>query len=86
MNPREHVPHYADTQYETIDVIFDKLGVEGGIAFCLGNMIKYSTRALYKGQFRSDVEKARNYANFILEKLDELPDEPSAKDSYGQYL
>ncbi len=72
---REHVEHYAGTQYETIDVIFDKLGFNGGLAFVLGNIIKYATRALYKGQLVSDLEKIRNYATIALEKIEENSEE-----------
>jgi hypothetical protein len=68
---REHVDHYASTQIETIDYIFDKLGFEGGIAFVIGNILKYASRAKYKGQMRSDLEKIRNYANIAIEKIDE---------------
>lgn len=68
---RDHVDHYAGTQIETIDFIFDKLGFDGGICFILGNILKYASRAPYKGQMRSDLEKIRNYAVIALEKYDQ---------------
>ena len=71
MFKREDVPHYSVGQVETIDYIYDKLGWQGGLAFVLANIIKYASRALHKGQLRSDLEKIRNYATIALEKLDE---------------
>lgn len=68
---REHVEHYAGTEIETIDFIFDKLGFEGGLAYILGNILKYASRLFYKGQARSDMEKILNYARIALEKWDE---------------
>lgn len=84
---RDHVEHYAGTQFETIDVIFDKLGFEGGVDYIMGNIIKYSTRAKHKGQFVSDVNKIRNYATILLEKIDEAQKENEDRDkSTGMYL
>lgn len=56
------VEHYTVGGMETIDFIYAKLGLEGGRAAVLANIIKYASRALHKGQFDSDVEKIRNYA------------------------
>ena len=83
---RDHVSHYADTKYETIDVIFDKLGFDGGVDYVLGNIIKYSTRAKHKGQFVSDIQKIRNYATILLEKIDDLQKENERDDTPGMYL
>lgn len=65
---RDHVEHYVGEGIETIDFIYDRLGFEGTIAFILGNMLKYSSRALYKGQARQDIQKIGNYAR-IAEEL-----------------
>jgi len=35
--------------------------------FCAGNIVKYATRAPYKGQFVSDVKKIIHYAELWLE-------------------
>lgn len=83
---REHVSHYSQGKVETIDYIFDLWGFEGGMCYVLGNLVKYSSRAMYKEQLRSDLEKIRNYASIGLEKLDEHEaeqetDEP--KQSFG---
>ena len=71
MSEREHVEHYAQGKIETIDYIFENFGFEGGMVFILSNVIKYASRAFYKEQLRSDLEKIRNYMNIALEKLDE---------------
>ncbi len=84
---REHVGHYADSKYETIDVIFDKLGFDGGVDYILGNILKYGTRAKHKGQFVSDIHKIRNYATILLEKIDEAQTEHEDRNkSTGMYL
>lgn len=70
VNNRDYVSHYASTKYETIDFIFDKLGTDGGTDYVLGNILKYASRARHKGQLRSDIEKIRNYAQILLDKLD----------------
>lgn len=66
---RKPVEHYAQGEIETIDYIYDTLGEEGGLDYVLGNILKYASRARYKGQLRSDLEKIKNYAELALEKL-----------------
>lgn len=68
---RDNVSHYTTGKVETIDYITDKLGANGSLLFVLGNIIKYASRAMHKGQLRSDLEKIRNYATIALEILDE---------------
>ena len=67
---RDDVAHYTTGEIETIDFIFDKLGYEGGLAYILGNLIKYSSRANHKGQRRSDLVKIRNYSTIALQFMD----------------
>lgn len=83
---RDHVDHYANSKYETIDVIFDKLGFDGGVDYILGNVLKYATRAKHKGQFVSDIEKIRNYATILLEKIEELQKDAERDQTPGLYL
>ena len=64
---RDHVAHYTVGEIETIDFIADKFD---GIEYCLGNIVKYASRAKHKGQLRSDLDKIRNYAAIALELLD----------------
>lgn len=71
VHARDNVAHYTTGKVETIDYITDKLGPDGSIFFVLGNIIKYASRAMHKGQLRSDLEKIRNYATIALEILDE---------------
>ena len=71
---RKPVEHYAQGEIETIDYIYDTLGGEGGLDYVLGNILKYASRARYKGQLRSDLEKIKNYAELALEKLGPDPD------------
>lgn len=55
--------HYAG-QIETIDFIKDKLGPAGYRGYCLGNALKYISRAGKKGDpemFDEDIKKAIVY-------------------------
>lgn len=67
---RDVVSHYTVGEIETIDFIFDKLGYEGGMAYVIGNLIKYPSRANHKGCRRADITKIRNYATIALEHMD----------------
>jgi hypothetical protein len=49
-------PHYTYSRFETIEVI-----EEWGLDFCLGNTVKYISRAGHKGDFLEDLRKARWY-------------------------
>jgi hypothetical protein len=64
-----HPPHYGgqDSTYEAIKVIEAwKLG------FCLGNVIKYISRAGKKGSKLEDLKKAQWYLNREIEKLETI--------------
>lgn len=64
-----HPPHYADRKIEVIEFIEDsKLG-EG---FCLGNAIKYISRAGKKDPQKKieDLKKARWYLSRFIEVLE----------------
>lgn len=80
MSEREHVDHYCQGKVETIDQIFELWGFEGGMCFVLGNLMKYTSRAMYKGQLRSDLEKISNYATIGIEKFDEHEAEEESQD------
>lgn len=62
-DPVNHPDHYTDGGIETIDFIRAKLGAEGFRAYCLGNAMKYISRAGKKGNFDQDVLKAVWYLN-----------------------
>ena len=51
-------PHYTDGGIETIDYIEAKLGPDGFKAYCVGNAMKYISRAGKKGSAKEDLSKA----------------------------
>ena len=51
-------PHYTDGGIETIDYIEAKLGPDGFKAYCVGNALKYISRAGKKGSAKEDLSKA----------------------------
>ncbi len=62
---REPTPHYCAGSIEPIDYI----KAQGWkVPFCLGNIVKYATRAEHKGTFREDIEKIKRYAEILLEE------------------
>lgn len=59
--------HYDAGGIETIEVLKAKLTDEQLEGFLLGNLIKYSTRANFKGQFDRDIEKVSIYSAMLKE-------------------
>lgn len=61
--------HYTSGGIETIDYIQAKLGNDGVMAFCLGNVIKYVSRAGKKdiSTELEDLKKAQWYLNKAVE-------------------
>lgn len=53
--------HYTDGGIEAIDYIEAKLTAEQFIGMCLGNALKYLSRAGKKGDRAEDLRKARWY-------------------------
>lgn len=72
-NAVDHPQHYADTKIEVIDYIEDK-----NLGFCLGNAIKYISRAGRKGSAAmdqkektiEDLQKAIWYINRRIEEVE----------------
>lgn len=63
-DPVNHPDHYrADTAYETIRVI-----EAWELGFCLGNTVKYISRAGRKGDAIEDLKKAAWYLNREIER------------------
>lgn len=60
-------PHYQAGGIETIDYIQAKMTPEQFEGFCLGNALKYLSRAGKKGDFKTDIAKARWYLNKLLD-------------------
>ena len=65
MDKVNHPSHYGgDTTYEAINVI-----EAWGLDFCLGNTVKYISRAGKKGNAVEDLEKALWYLQREIDKL-----------------
>lgn len=67
-NKVNHPSYYNSGSIETIEIIKDQGWTQG---FCLGNAIKYITRAGKKDRFATieDLEKAIWYINYYIETL-----------------
>lgn len=63
-----HPAHYGGegNPYETIEVLAIWLTSEQLIGFCLGNAVKYLSRAGKKGDKVEDWRKARWYLDYII--------------------
>lgn len=64
-DPINHLPHYAGTAHEPIDVI-----EAWGLGFHLGNVVKYIARAGKKGAALEDLRKARWYLDRYITTLE----------------
>lgn len=62
--------HYTAGGIETIDYIKAKLGIEGTINYCMGNVIKYTSRWQDKNGLE-DLKKARWYLNYAIDLLEQ---------------
>lgn len=58
-------PHYRAGGVECIDAIRAALGHDGFIAYCLGNVQKYTWRHKHKGG-QQDLQKALFYMKFVV--------------------
>lgn len=67
-------PHYTEGGIECIDYIEQILGIEGAIAFCRGNAIKYQHRAGKKWNTLEDLEKQQWYSAKALELIKKKED------------
>ena len=59
--------YYDVGNIEVQDIIKAKLTPEQYEGFCLGNILKYSARANWKGKFDRDIEKVGFYQKFLSE-------------------
>lgn len=71
MSNVEHPDHYKGDgdNIECIEYIRQRLGPEGFIHYCHGNLIKYQHRYKYKGNPVEDIDKARVYLQWMLGEL-----------------
>lgn len=65
-DPVNNPSHYTDGSIEVIDYICDKFDIK---SFCLGNAIKYISRAGKKNNEVEDLRKAIWYINHYIEVL-----------------
>ena len=65
-----HPAHYCQGGIETIDVIKAKMPPERFRGFLQGNVIKYVTRAEFKGKQLEDLEKAAWYLGRLIQELE----------------
>ena len=72
-DPVNHPKHYGG-RFETIDVIRDILDPEtdAQMGYFIGNVTKYLSRYRKKGEPKTDLEKARVYLTWAIERLKEL--------------
>ena len=68
-----HSPqHYQQGHVEVIYAIEQTLGPEGFKAYCMGNWIKYKSRAAFKGNAEEDLKKAEVYLSLAVNGLPPL--------------
>ena len=67
-----HPAHYNYGNVEVIDYIRDCIGIQGEYYFCIGNCIKYISRAEYKNNKLQDLMKCKWYLTRAIEDLDEM--------------
>lgn len=74
-----HPSHYTAGKVETIEYIEGVLGKEHFYNYCLGNVIKYVSRAKLKGKELEDYKKAQWYLSKAIDVLEDL--QTKAKES-----
>jgi len=67
-----HPSHYTAGKVETIDYIEGVLGAENFYNYCLGNVLKYISRAKLKGKELEDYKKAQWYLNKAVETCEKF--------------
>ena len=65
-----HPPHYTQGGIECIDAIRAALGKDGFMAFCQGQMLKYTWRFQHKGKALEDIHKAEFYSERLRRELE----------------
>ena len=65
-----HPPHYQSGGIECIEAIRAALGLDGFVAHCRGNAIKYSWRAGKKDETAQDLKKAAWYLNRAADEIE----------------
>ena len=70
-NDRPNVLHYTAGDIEPIEYIEAQGWM---VAFCLGNIIKYASRCMLKGEPINDLCKIRRYAEMLEDYIDRRTD------------
>ena len=65
-----NVLHYNQGDIECIDAIRASMSRDGFQDFCKGNVIKYMWRYRLKGSPLSDLQKALDYLNWMIESVE----------------
>lgn len=63
-----HPIHYNTGNIEVIDYIEDKLGMDGFLDYCIGNVMKYVSRYKYKNGVQ-DLQKAEWYLRRAIQTM-----------------
>lgn len=66
----ENPEHYRNKSVEPIDAIRAWLGDDGFVAYCRGNIIKYTARLGDKDAPISEAKKAQVYVRWVVETLE----------------
>ncbi|MGE9926811.1 DUF3310 domain-containing protein [Megasphaera elsdenii] len=69
-DPVSHPSHYCAGGIETIDIVKAKMPPERFRGFLQGNVIKYVTRAEFKGKQLEDLKKAAWYLERLITELE----------------
>lgn len=64
-----HPLHYNTGSIETIDYLESALSSDEFYGFCIGNCLKYLSRAKHKDNCKQDLEKAKFYLERIIKTL-----------------
>lgn len=81
-DPVNHPSHYTDGKFEVIDIIEEKLGMDGLRGFCLGNCMKYMSRSGKKDVNKTlqDLEKGAWYLNHYIKRVKVVEDKQLQED------
>lgn len=69
-----HPQHYCRGGIETVDIIKAKMPITWFWGYLMGNILKYVTRANYKGSQMEDLKKAAWYLDRLITELEKDKD------------
>ena len=65
-----HPHHYCQGGIETVDIIKAKMPITWFWGYLMGNILKYITRANYKGSQIEDLKKAAWYLDRLIQEME----------------